>query len=215
MPRGRPMKWTFRSKLMTAFLFFGLVPTLIMTFVTSQATKQVTDASARLVYRGALWTGKALSRSPLEEARGGTDPLLDRAKVGPIDDTFEEFLKEYTVLSRYALVAPDGVVVATRARADGTNSFTAGQKVAGRYAELVKTKAYEEKPISIDDGATGPEVVGISHIALKEVEEGKPADYYVLSVARQSDVYGSINLIRYLNYAVLGACLMATIVVGL
>ena len=49
------MKWTFRSKLMTAFLLFGLVPTLIMTFVTTQATKQLTDAAARLVYRGSLW----------------------------------------------------------------------------------------------------------------------------------------------------------------
>ena len=45
------MKWTFRSKLMTAFLLFGLVPTLIMTFVTNQATDQLTDAAARLVYR--------------------------------------------------------------------------------------------------------------------------------------------------------------------
>ena len=40
------MKWTFRSKLMTAFLLFGLVPTLIMTFVTNQATDQLTDAAA-------------------------------------------------------------------------------------------------------------------------------------------------------------------------
>ena len=44
-PRGRPMKWTFRSKLMTAFLLFGLVPTLIMTFVTNQATDQLTDSA--------------------------------------------------------------------------------------------------------------------------------------------------------------------------
>src|SRR3954452_22352642 len=103
------MKWTFRSKLMTAFLLFGLVPTLIMTFVTTQATNQLTDAASRLVYRGSLFASKALSRSPLEEARGGTDPVLDRAKVGPIDATFEDFLKEYKVLSRIALVAPDGV----------------------------------------------------------------------------------------------------------
>src|SRR3954469_6303968 len=112
------MKWTFRSKLMTGFLLFGLVPTLIMTFVTTQATSQVADASARLVYRGSLWTSKALSRSPLEEARGGSDPILDRNIVGPINDTFDSVLNEYRVLSRLALIAPDGVVVASRARLD-------------------------------------------------------------------------------------------------
>ena len=59
------------------------------------------DASARLVYRGAFFASKALTRSPLEEARGGTDPLLDRTNVAPIDNTFDDMLKEYTVLSRY------------------------------------------------------------------------------------------------------------------
>ena len=48
------MKLTFRTKLMTAFLLFALVPAVIMTFVTSEATNQVTDASARLVYRGCV-----------------------------------------------------------------------------------------------------------------------------------------------------------------
>src|SRR3954447_19316139 len=91
MPRGRPMKWTFRSKLMTAFLLFGLVPTLIMTFVTTQATNQLTDSAARLVYRGSLFASKALSRSPLEEARGGTEPVLDRTNIGPVDATLDDF----------------------------------------------------------------------------------------------------------------------------
>jgi len=209
------MKWTFRSKLMTAFLFFGLVPTLIMTFVTNQATKQVTDASARLVYRGALWTCRALSRSPLEEARGGTDPVVDRANVGPIDDTFDTVLNEYKVLSRFALVAPDGVVVATRARPDGRNPFVIGQKLPSPYADLVKDRARQDAAVNIDDGASGPEVVGISHIPLLEKEGGKPAEFYVIAAARQSDAYGSVNMIRYLNYAVLVACLVATLLVGL
>ena len=158
---------------------------------------------------------KALSRSPLEEARGGTEPLLDRTNVGPIENTFDDVLKEYTVLSRLALVAPDGVVVATRARPDMQNPFTVGQKLAGPYAELVKNRAHEDKPISIDDGASGPEVVGITRIPLLEKEGSKPAEFYVISVARQSDAYGSINMIRYLNYAVLAACLVATVLVGL
>jgi len=208
------MKLTFRTKLMSAFLLFALVPAVIMTFVTAEASRQVTDASARLVYRGAIFAVKALSRSPLEEARGGSDPLLERTNVGPIDNTFDDFLKEYTVLSRYALVAPDGVVIATRTRPDRQNSFAAGQKIAGPYAELVKNRAHEGKPIFIDDGASGPEVVGISSIPLREKEGDKPAEYYVVVVARQSDAFGSVNNIRYLNYSVLAACLVAAVLVG-
>src|SRR4051812_3222624 len=157
MPRGRPMKWTFRSKLMTAFLLFSLVPTLIMTLVTTQATSQLSDAAARLVYRAALFSGSSLSRSPLEAVKGGTEPVLDRANIGPIDSIFDGFLKEYPILSRIALVAPDGVVVATRSRPDAQNPHAVGQKIAGPYAELVKNRSHEGKPIAIEDGASGPE----------------------------------------------------------
>jgi methyl-accepting chemotaxis protein len=209
------MNWTFRSKLMTAFLLFALVPTLIMTFVTLQATHQVADASERLVYRGAFFASKALSRSPLEEARGGTDPVLDRANIVPIDRTFDDMLKEYTVLSRYALVAPDGMVVSSRTRPDRPNSFAAGQKLPDPYAELVKNRAHEGKPISIDEGASGPEVVGIQGIALLEKEGGKPTEFFIISVARQSDAFGTVNQIRYLNYTVLAACLVAAVMAGL
>jgi methyl-accepting chemotaxis protein len=209
------MKLTFRTKLMTAFLLFGLVPTLIMTLVTMQATDQLTDAAARLVYRGALFACRALSRSPLEEARGGTDPLLDRGNVGPIDTTLDDFLKEYAVLSRIALVAPDGTVVTTRARSDGPNPFVAGQKIPGPYFDLVKNQAHENKPISVDDGASGSEIVGISSINLLEKDGGKPAEFHVVTAARQADAYRSIEMIRYLNYTVLAACLAATVLVGL
>jgi methyl-accepting chemotaxis protein len=209
------MKWTFRSKLMTVFLLFALVPTLIMTFVTTQATDQVKDASARLVYRGAYFAARALSRSPLEEVKGGTDPLLERANVTPVDNTFDDMLKEYTVISRFALVAPDGVVVATRTRPGRENSFGAGRKLAGPYAELVRNRGHEGKPIAIDDGASGPELVGISQIALLEKEGGTSAEFSILAVASQSDVFGSVNMIRSQNYAVLAACLVAAVLVGL
>ena len=209
------MKWTFRSKLMTAFLLFGLVPTLIMTFVTNQATNQLTDSAARLVYRASTFAAQSMGRSPLERKSGGSEPVLDRTDVGPIDETFDEFLKEYTILTRIALVAPDGMVVATRSRADAQSPFVVGQKIAGPYADLVKNRSHEGKPIRIDDGAIGPEIVGLSPFPLLEKEGGKPAEYVIISVARQSDAFGMINMIRYLNYAVLAACLVATVLVGL
>jgi methyl-accepting chemotaxis protein len=209
------MKWTFRTKLMLAFLLFGLVPTAIMTFVTTHATNQLTDQAARLIYRASLWSTRALSRSPLEEVRGGNDPILDRANVGPIEKTFDDVLAEYGMLARLALVAPDGTVVAARARRDIPSPFTAGQKIPSPYSELVKRQAGEHKPISIDDGASGPELVGITSIPLLDKEGGKPADYFVISAARQSDAYAGINTIRYLSYSVLAACLVATVSVGL
>src|SRR3954451_17139881 len=215
MTRGHPMKWTFRSKLMTAFLLFGLVPTLIMTFVTNQATNQLTDAAARLVHRASTFAAQAMGRSPLERKSGGSEPVLDRTDVGPIEETFDKFLKEYTIVTRIALVAPDGMVDATRSRADAVSPFVVGQKIAGPYADLVKNRSHEGKPIYNEDGTVGPEIVGLSPFPLLEKEGGKPAEYVIMSVSRQSDAFSMINMIRYLNYAVLAACLVATVLVGL
>jgi methyl-accepting chemotaxis protein len=209
------MKWTFRSKLMTAFLLFGLVPTLIMTFVTNQATDQLTDSAARLVYRASTFAAQSMGRSPLEQNSGGSEPVLDRSDVGPVQETFDKFLKEYTIVTRIALVAPDGMVVASRSRADAVSPFVVGQKIAGPYADLVKNRSHEGKPIRVPDGTIGPEIVGLSPFPLLEKEGGKPAEFVILSVARQSDAFGMINMIRYLNYAVLAACLVATVLVGL
>jgi methyl-accepting chemotaxis protein len=208
------MKVTFRTKLMIAFLIFGFVPTVIMTFVTTHATNQLTEQAARVVYRAALWTVRSLSRSPFEEARGGTDPIVDRNNVGPAERTLEDVLREYTMLARLALLAPDGVVVAMRARPEIQNPFMLGQKLPSPYLELVKNRAQEHKPIFIEDGASGQEIVGISTILLIEKEGGQPTEFFVISVARQADAFAGINAIRYVNYAVLAACLMATVSVG-
>jgi methyl-accepting chemotaxis protein len=135
--------------------------------------------------------------------------------VGPIEATFEEFLNEYRMISRLALIAPDGVVVASRTRSEGPNPFAVGQKVAAPYSELIKDRAHQDQAISIDDGASGPEIVGISHIPLLETEGGKPEEFFVVSTGRQSDAYAGINRIRWLNVAVLAACLVATVTVGL
>ena len=56
--------------------------------------------------------------------------------------------------------------------------------------------------------------MGITSISLLEKEGGKPAEFYVIAVARQSDAFGSVNNIRYLNYSVLAACLVAAVLVG-
>lgn len=213
------MKFTFRSKLMTAFLLFGLVPTLLMTLVTFQATEQMRGSSARLVLRGAVFAAQTLGRSPLDEARNGSLPVVSRDNVAPVNSTFEGFLKEYKVLSRLALVAPDGTVVASRSKSEGPDPFVVGQKLRSPYAELSKARAVstglgDGEPIAIDDGTTGAELVGIGSIQLLDKEDGKPETFLVLSVARQQDVYSTIMMIRYQNLAVLIGCLVATVLVG-
>ena len=107
------------------------------------------------------------------------------------------------------------MIVASRGRTEGQNPFAVGQKVPPPYSELLKNRTIQDRPIHVDDGASGAEVIGISHIPLLEKEGGRPSEFYVISTARQSDAYGSVNTIRYLNYAVLAACLVATLLVGL
>ena len=203
------MKWSFRSKLMTAFLLFGLVPTLIMTFVTFAGDRAAQGPGRRaLVYRSAMFAAEAMSRSPLDGGRARSRPVLDRTNVGPIEDMFDDVLKEYTVLDlRLALVAPD--MAGRRDPVAGPtvqSPFAAGEKIDRSLRRVSVTepgRSTEGKPISyVETTATsGPEIVGLSHGHLRGEGGGKPADFAVIvAIARQSDAYGPINTIRYLNY---------------
>ena len=206
------MKWSFRSKLMTAFLLFGLVPTLVMTFVNNQATSQLTNTAARVIYRASLFAAQTLSQSPLEKARGGELPLLDRAKLGPINESLDALLAEYKVLTRFVLVDNDGDVVTSRSRGEGRDPFVAGERLSAPYAEMIRGRTND--PILIEDGLSGPEVVGINHVALAEKAGSRSEEFFVIAIATQPTAFGSITTIRYLNYAVLAACVIVTLLVG-
>ena len=72
------MSWNFRTRLMLAFLLFGLVPILILALVTLDATNQLKDRAARVVHRGAFFnTGTgALTGSPASVYVGTTNNVV-------------------------------------------------------------------------------------------------------------------------------------------
>ena len=85
------MRWSFRNKLMLAFLLFSLVPSLILTVVSSQATDLLKDRAARLVYR-ARRPRKALTDRPWRRP-GGQDPIVDPKDLGPTEEFFDTVIK--------------------------------------------------------------------------------------------------------------------------
>ena len=67
------MNWSFRTKLIVAFLLFSLVPALVLTFVMFGATEQLKDRAARTIWRNAISPARALSNSIL--LTGAKPPL--------------------------------------------------------------------------------------------------------------------------------------------
>ena len=217
------MKWSFRHKLILAFLLFSLVPTVLMTLVMFEATGQLKDRQARVVYRNALSAARALSPSALA-ASSETSPVLDRSDVAPVNELFDSVRRETRFTTgRLALVGPDLTVLATRSDRGDTGGFVPGEKLAAPYADLVRPyvaaatggrREVDGLYVEVSDGTTGPEVLGIADVALRDGATKPPTMHAVLFAVPQQDVYRSTTLIRYETLGVLGACLLATVLVG-
>jgi len=216
------MKWSFRHKLILAFLIFSLVPTALMTAVMFEATGQLKDRQARVVYRNALAAARALSPSSLAPP-GEKPPVLDRANLKPVDELFDMILREVRFTTgRWVLIGPDLTVIATRSARDDRGAPGAGQKLSGPYLELarpyvagapggaVRVDNYRE----VADGTSGPEVVGIADVPLREAADGPATSHAVMFIVPQDEVYHSTAVIRYMTLGVLGACLLATLIAG-
>jgi methyl-accepting chemotaxis protein len=211
------MNWSFRSKLILALLLFSLVPTLIMSFVMYGATEQLKDRAARVIYRNALGTARALDNSSLTVA--SKPPLLDRANTAPILELFDQVIREVQVPTfRLALIAPDMTIVAIRAPRD-ERTPAPGEKVEPLYTEIITgsaTRKSSETPyVEIEDGVTGSEIVAVARVTLREKEGETGQSFIVLGIAPQKDVFKAITAIRYQNIAVFIGCLTATLVLGI
>src|SRR5262245_48484566 len=88
------MSWNFRTKLMVAFLIFGLVPTLILTLVTLDATRQLQDRAARVVHRGAFFNAGAFGKSPLAAEGNEFYPIINRESVDKANAWLDRALQE-------------------------------------------------------------------------------------------------------------------------
>jgi methyl-accepting chemotaxis protein len=212
------MRWSFRTKLIVAFLLFSLVPTLLMTYVTYQATEQVKDKAARVVFRNALSAARALSPSILEHSSGAGAPILDRTHVEAIVALLDQVVSEAQLPSaRVMLIAPDLTVVASRS---GPAGYLVGTKLSGAYADLVRNPAAAARGrradyYEIDDGPSGPEVVSLATVELRERATDKTcASYTVMLAEPRGELYRAITTIQLLNVGVLVICLVATAIVG-
>jgi methyl-accepting chemotaxis protein len=211
------MKWSFRTKLIVAFLAFSLVPTLVMTYVTYRATEEVKDRAARVIFRNARSAARGFTNSVLDDANKDKVPTIDRLHVEPAVDLFDKVAAEMVIPNaRIMLVAPDLTVLATRS---SQQDFRAGTKLTGDYAELVRTPASIRRHVGaeyyeLENGLSGAEVASVATVTLREGQNGRPAVYTVLVSAPRADVFRVITWIQLQNVAVLAICVVTTIVVG-
>ena len=217
------MKWSFRHKLILAFLVFSLVPTALMTVVMFEATEQLKDRQARVVYRNALSGARGLSQTVLEFKEEGA-PVLDRANLNPVGELFDTIMREVRYAAgRMVLVAPDLTVVASRSERGDRVTFTPGERLPDPYHDLIKphlsgqlaSRHDAEVPYTeIPEGTSGPEVMGHAEVDLRPAKGQPPVTYAVLFIVPQAEVYRSTNTLRYETLAVFAACLLATVLAG-
>lgn len=218
------MKWSFRTKLIVAFLAFSLIPTLIMTYVTFQATEQIKDRAARVIYRNTVSATRALSPSPFETDR--KDPYVEfkPERLPALTELFDQIIQEVQIPTLHpTFVDKNLTVLATGSRSEGSRELAVGTKLPSPYADLVRnpsggvagvrhtagTPYYE-----IDDGLSGPEIAAVSTILLRDKPGAEPSTYTVLTTVPRADVFRVVTSIQYQNYAVFAACLVATGIIG-
>jgi len=217
------MKWSFRHKLILAFLFFSFVPTTLMTLLMYEATGQLKDRQARVVYRNALSVARGLSQSVLEFKEEGA-PVLDRANLKPVTELFDAIMREVRYSAgRMVLVAPDLTVVASRSERGDRVTFTPGERLPDPYHDLIKphltgqvaARHDAEVPYTeLAEGASGPEVLGHAEVDLRAAAGKAAESYAVLFIVPQEEVFRSTTTIRYETLALFGACLIATALAG-
>src|SRR5947209_6971456 len=105
------MRWSFRAKLILAFLLFSLIPTLLMTLVTFEATEQLKDRAARVIFRNAISAARALTPSVLEDRKESDMPAVNRDALGPVVELFESITQEVQLPSALLVFVGDDMTV--------------------------------------------------------------------------------------------------------
>src|SRR5262249_6619173 len=130
-----PMKWSFQTKLIVAFLLFSLVPTLILTVVMFDATEQLKDKAGMVLYRNALSPARGLGNSALLDLKDLKPPVLDRRSLQTVNDLFDQVIEEVQIPSlRVLLVGPDLKVITGRSRRDDREQLGIGARIGEPYA---------------------------------------------------------------------------------
>jgi methyl-accepting chemotaxis protein len=221
------MNLSLRSKLTLAFVLFGMIPTLVLMYVTWQAADQLKDRQRRIIARGATFAVKGLERSPFDVEKMANTPLvMDRAKppTALLTAMLEEINREYIGLPsmRLALIAGDGTVLASHVSQQRGSTLVPGEKVDAVYAGAVEalgdsgsqSNRDESGFVEIEEGPLRtPEVVGYASTSLEE--NGVPQKYVSLFIVSTEDAYKNSSNIQYQTLGIGGAFLLATVIAGL
>jgi len=218
------MRWSFRTQLILAFLMFSLVPTLVMTLVTFEATEQLKDRAARVVYRNALAGARALDSSPFEKSKDGVAPLFVNARLKAVSELFGQLIQEVQIPTlRVLLIDDDMTILVNRSGREDREALVVGQRLPDIYADLIHThvagngrrRTGDAPYYAIDDGVTGAEIVAFATVELREREDGAGVPYSVLLIVPRDDAFRLVNLIRNKVMMVFAGCLVATVLLGL
>lgn len=218
------MTWSLKTKLVLAFLFFGLAPTTVMAWVTLGAGGLLQDMLARTIRRAAVFSARGLDVSPLDQARGVLPAVVDRENIKPIIDFFEPLYNEYNVsVARFLLVSADFDVIVDYSRSQDGERSRQGETLREPYASLVRPLLAETVArtdtmppyFEIDNGDSGREVIGVERVALRDEEGGEVRPFAVLVIAPQAEVYAQLRIIRTRVMIVFGCCFVATVLLGI
>lgn len=217
------MRWSFRTKLILAFFLFGIVPALLMMWVTFNATNQLRADRGMMIHRNTFRTATTLGNSPLDLARNVPSPILDEVSLPFIPGVFDRTLRNLQLRTAWiALISPEMKIVVARGDEHWQH---AGETLNETYSELVRTAESGQGHSALDtDAATpyieletgplGPEIAGLSTLSLREKEDGPAREYAVLLVAPTSSAFEEIHSIHYAMLAVFAVCSIVTIVLG-
>lgn len=217
------MPFSFRTRLLLVILLLVLIPTSLLTLVVYDASGQIRDRAARIVFRQAVSSARSLNPSIIAAGPMADPPALDKGKLRDVNDMFDGVIRESRITSlRLILIDPDLTIVTTRGRHEDSPLLRAEEPLPSPYSEIVRSQrdggtmlGRDPTYLEIDNGLGGPEVLGLGEARLVSGPGATPGRYFVLSIAQQANAYEAIASVRYRTLIVYVIGNLATLAVGL
>mgnify|MGYP000861799808 CR=1 FL=1 len=201
------------SRLVAAYLVFGLLPVVATMSVSLRATEQLKERQARVVRRSTQFITLAIERSPFDEGRIKepftlpTNGISSDAFARLFEQTARDF--ELGPSGRIAFIGPDLKVLAAHSAADRTPGFLEGRLVDQVYIDQVRPlqslqnegRQRPESGVIEMTGPSGPEVVGYTSVLYRLTDGGQGLFVCVSAVPRDS-AYAAIYQVQYMTLAV-------------
>ncbi|MFO0959076.1 MAG: methyl-accepting chemotaxis protein [Isosphaeraceae bacterium] len=217
------MVFSFRARLILVILLLVLIPTSLLSLVVYDASGQLRDRAARIVFRLAIAAARALNQSIIATGAAAEPPALDKGRLRDINDMFDGMIRDSRITSlRLLLIDPDLTIVTTRGRHEDSPLLRAEEPLPSPYAEIVRSQrdggvmlGREPSYLEVDNGLGGPEILGLGEARLTPVPGAPPGQYFVLAIAQQANAYEAITSIRQRTLIVYAIGNLTTLAVGL